>query len=79
MAIKIRIDLNWGDTFYIKTDEDQYPHQLVGIVTMPGNDGKTITKFMLSYYGDVVTVWDFETTREPDKNKLLGRMEGEDD
>jgi len=65
MPIRIKTDLEFGDTFYIKTDTDQFPHQLIGVIFMPGNQ----CKFILSYYGEVVEVWDFEATKEPDKTK----------
>lgn len=67
MPIKIKTDIDFGDTFYVKTDIEQLPHQLVGVVFLPGNQ----IKFMLSFFGDTCTVWDFETTREPDQQKLL--------
>jgi hypothetical protein len=33
MAIQINFpDLNWGDFFYLKADDDQFKHELVGIL-----------------------------------------------
>jgi len=75
MPIKIKTDLEFGDTFYVKTDVEQLPHQLVGVIFLPGNQ----LKFMLSYYGDVCSVWDFEATKEPDQNKTLNMKEKDDD
>ncbi len=67
MPIRIKTDLEFGDTFYVKTDAEQLPHQLVGVIFLPGNQ----LKFMLSYFGDVCSVWDFEASKEPDQSKQL--------
>lgn len=62
MGIKVKTDLEWGQAFYLKTDPEQFKHLLVGVTLLPGNQ----LKFMLSYQGDVSTVFDFECTAEPD-------------
>lgn len=67
MAIRIKTDLDWGNTFYLKDDIDQLPHSLVSIRVMPGNQ----LKFELSHQGEVTEVWDFEATQEYDKIKAL--------
>lgn len=65
--INYKSDLKWGDIFYLKCDEDQYEHCLVGINLTPGKP-----KLVLSFFGDTVEVYECETTRVPDKNKQLG-------
>jgi hypothetical protein len=67
MPIKIKTDLEFGSTWFLKSDPEQLPHLLVGIIIKPGN----IFKFQLSYMGDVCAVYDFEATDEPDREKLL--------
>lgn len=75
MPIRIKTDLEWGQVFYLKNDELQLEHSLVGIVVEPPNQ----IKFRLSYCGDVVEVYDFEATQEPDAMKLLNKKDdGED-
>jgi hypothetical protein len=75
MPIKIKTDLEFGDVFYMKNDPDQTEHLLVGIIICPGNQ----FKFQLSYLGDVCTVWDFETSRTRDQNKIMDIPVKEDD
>ncbi len=65
--IKYSSDLKWGDIFYLKCDEDQLEHCLVGINLTPGKP-----KLVLSFLGETVLVYECETTREPDKKKRLG-------
>lgn len=73
MPIKIKTDLEFGQTWYIKNDPDQFEHKLVGIIILPGNQ----FKFRLSYLGDQTEVYDFEcsTERSPIANS---EQEGED-
>lgn len=66
MAIKYESALKWGDKFYLKSDPDQVEHCLTGILLLPGKP-----KLALSYMGDVVTVYECETSREPDIKKIL--------
>jgi len=73
MAIKYDTALKWGDKFYLKSDPDQVEHYLTGILLLPGKP-----KLALSYMGDVVTVYECETTREPDIKKILD-INGEPD
>lgn len=72
MPISLKTDLEFGDIFYIKTDVDQCPGVLVGIVYLPGK----VLKFRLSYEGDIFEVYDFETSKERDDLKA---MEGKGD
>lgn len=65
MPIKIKTDLELGSVWYIKNDPDHFPHILVGIVIVPGNQ----FKFKLSYLGDVQELHDFECTDVPPDNK----------
>jgi len=66
MGISCKTDLEWGQTFYLKADNDQYEHHLVAVIFMPGSKH---LKFRLSYMGDETEVWDFECTTERDPLK----------
>lgn len=85
MAIKIDFpDLSFGDSFYLKSDEDQLEHHLVRVILDPGSTNKkgemgVAVKFRLSYMGEIVEVYDFETTTEPDKLKMINKKGDEDD
>lgn len=72
MSIRIKTDLSFGSFWYIKNDPDQFPHILVGIVVMPGNQ----IKFKLSYLGDIQECWDFECSQE--MNEEVKRQDAED-
>lgn len=71
MGIKIRTDLELGSVWYIKNDPDHFPHILVGIVIVPGNQ----FKFKLSYLGDVQELYDFECTDIAPDVKPIGEDE----
>jgi hypothetical protein len=58
-VIKVSIPYGWGDVLYLRDDVEQLPHRFVGIVFEP-----TGTKFKLSYCGEIVEVFDFETSEE---------------
>jgi hypothetical protein len=81
MGIQINFpDLNWGDVFYLKTDDDQFAHELVGIVIKPGSvNTKGVrgiaVKFQLSQMGDEVTVHEFQATKEYDELKGIKNNE----
>lgn len=75
MAIKIRTDLDFGQKFYLRGDDDQLEYQLVGITIMPGN----ILKFILSRMGDMIEVYDFEASIEKDLTKILDIDAKDDD
>jgi len=66
MPISIKTDLEWGEIFYIKTDPEQIPGMLVGIVYLPGK----VLKFRLSYEGEVFEVYDFEVSKEKDNSNI---------
>lgn len=60
MAISIKYtDLDYGQVWYIKTDIEQLPHTLVGLLLLPGKQ----TKFGLSCSGEVTYLYDFECSR----------------
>lgn len=65
MPIRIKTDLEFGDIFYLKTDPDQFEHELVGVLFLPGN----AIKFLLEYGGDTIQVYDFQCSKERDPNK----------
>lgn len=68
MAIKYDTTFKWGDVFYLKSDPDQAEYNLIGVLLAPGKPS-----LILRHSGfDEVTVYECETTREPDKEKLLG-------
>lgn len=61
MPIRIKTDLNFGDIWYCRSDPDQLPHILTGVVILPGNE----IMFKLSYMGDTIELFSFECTQEP--------------
>lgn len=61
MPIKIKTDLEFGSIWYIKSDREQIPRILVGVVVLPGNQ----FMFRLSNIGDVDEAYDFECSMEP--------------
>lgn len=76
MAIRIKIDLDFGQSIWLKNDPDQEEYILSRVLISPGNQ----IKFELSYLGSTVEVYDFEISTEPDKLKMLKSKEnGEDD
>lgn len=62
MAISFKDDnLNWGMIFYLKTDTDQEPHALVGVLRMPGRP----VKYLLCHPGGQETYYyDFMCSTE---------------
>jgi hypothetical protein len=64
-GINVKTDLQWGDTWYIKSDEYQYGYALVGLVLLPGKQ----LRFRLSYCGEIFEVFDFECSQERDEEK----------
>jgi hypothetical protein len=71
MGISIKTDLEWGQSFYIKTDPIQIERQLTGVTLRPGKG----VVFSLSYMGEELDVYDFEVTPEPDKLKQIENKE----
>ena len=67
MSISLKTDLEWGDIFYIKTDPDQAPCVLVGLIYLPGKS----LKFILSCDTVHVEVYDFEASKEKNELKLF--------
>jgi len=74
MPIRIKTDLDFGQIFYIKNDPDQFEYFLIGIKILPPNQ----IKFILSLMGDEIEVFDFECSAEPDKLKIIGKMDQDD-
>ena len=67
MPISVKTDLEWGDVFYIKTDPEQAPCVLVGIVYLPSK----AMKFILSSNSVPYEVYDFEVSKEKNELKLF--------
>lgn len=61
----ISIPYEWGDTFYIKTDIDQYERQLVAIKASPFG-----LIFSLAFGERVSDHYEFELTKEKDTVKI---------
>lgn len=72
MPIKIKVDLDWGQSIYIKSDPEQFEHTLVGIAVYPPNQ----IKFIISYFGEITELYDFECSIE--KDTLKGLTDGYD-
>lgn len=60
MPIKIKTDLEFGQTVYLKIDPQQEPYTLVAVKVMPGNQ----LKFVLAAYDAEMEVWDFQISTE---------------
>lgn len=75
MPIRIKTDLEFGQTIYIKTDCLQTEHSLVGVIVLPGN----VMKFILSDEGDTKELYDFECSPEIDVLKKLNSSDKEED
>jgi len=71
MPIRIKTDLDFGQVFYVKNDPDQFEYILVGIKILPSNQ----IKFILSLMGEECEVYDFECSTDPDKLKLIDKMD----
>lgn len=75
MPIKVKTDLTWGQTMYLKDDPDQLEHSLVGVNLKPGD----VVKFELSHQGEVCEVYDFEASTEKDKLKEIENKDPDSD
>lgn len=64
IAFKLKED--FGSSFYLKTDPDQTPKTLLSVILQPGN-----IVYVLRDNVDVIEVYDFEVTTEPDQSILL--------
>jgi hypothetical protein len=75
MPIKVKYDTDFGSTWYIKNDPDQFPHILVGLIILE----KYVTKFILSYLGQNCEVFDYECSQEVNKDILDNKSEMDED
>lgn len=66
MAIKVKIEFEFGETAYLKDDPEQCAMSFVGFIGRPGN-----IQYILDYLGEEYTVFDFLVTKEPDISKKL--------
>lgn len=70
MPISLKTNLNYGDSWYIKNDPDQFEHHLVGIQVRPGGkDGLNVVQFILDYMGEECIVHDFQCSTTKDLAK----------
>jgi hypothetical protein len=75
MPIKIKTDLNFGQVIYIKNDPYQSEHILTGVKVLPQNQ----IKFILSYLGDEVEIYDFECSTDRDDEKYMQNLDKDED
>lgn len=68
MPIKIKTDLDFGQSIYVKNDPEQLEHHLVGVKIVPPNQ----LIFILDYLGGQFEFFDFQCSMEKDPSKLLG-------
>ena len=59
--MKITVPYAFGDIVYLKTDEEQLPHEIVGVVIRPG-----CTLLEISRMGEDMMIYDFQITTERD-------------
>jgi hypothetical protein len=67
MSIRYKTDMEWFQMVYLKTDAEQEPWQLVGILITP--NGQTFT---LANKGETIDVYDGEFTTEVNTELKLG-------
>lgn len=68
----IKVPYKYGKILYLVNDPEQLPHEFVGIVAGPG-----FIKYKLSYCGDEVDVYDFQTSEDRDPTKMFGLTEND--
>lgn len=73
IAAKLKVD--FGQDLYLLTDPDQFPRTLVGVYLAPGNQ----VIYALSYLGEVIEAYDFETSEEENQEITLGLPKKKED
>ena len=74
MAIKIKIDLDFGQTLYLKADPYQHEYKLVRVIVDPNNQ----IKFGVSFLGEIAEVFDFEISTARNDDKYMESKDCED-
>lgn len=67
MPIRYKSEIDWFEIVYLKTDLEQNPWTLVGVLLSPNGPMFTISK-----EGETIDVYDGEFTREVNKELRLG-------
>lgn len=70
----IKCKYKFGDILYIRTDPEQRGHMLVGIIARP-----TGLLYELSFSGEVIEVYDFETSETKDPLVTMGIDQKDED
>lgn len=61
MPIRIKTDLEFGQSVYVKNDPEQLEHHLIAIKIMPPNQ----LVLVIDYLGSVFEFYDFQCTPTP--------------
>lgn len=70
--MKIKVDVEFGSKWYLKTDPYQEEYLLIGLILEPTDKpGETRSRFILSCAGTVVEVLPFECSQERDETKNI--------
>lgn len=67
MPIRYKSDIDWFEIVYLKTDLEQNPWTLVGVLLSPNGP-----MFTISREGETIDVYEGEFTREVNKELRLG-------
>lgn len=59
--MKLKTEYDIEDIVYIKSDPDQLPHTVIGIIIKPG-----AVQYELSYQGEVCILYNFELSKVKD-------------
>ena len=73
-TFKIKTDLEFGQTLYLKSDPYQHEYKLVRVIVDPPNQ----IKMGLSFLGEIAEVFDFEISTERDDLKYMEAKDCED-
>ena len=73
--MRFKCPYEYGDILYLKNDPDQTPHEVVGFIFRPGDQ----LILELSYLGQIVEVYPFQTSGEIDKILAMGIKKPDED
>jgi hypothetical protein len=66
--MRFKVPYEYGDIYYLKTDPEQLPHEIVGFIFRPGDQ----LILELSHGGMQIEVFDFQISKTKDPIAELG-------
>ena len=66
MSIKVKLDFDFGDSCYIKTDPEQLERTVVGAIMRPG-----AVIYILDTLGEEIEIYNFQLSKEKNLDKSL--------